>query len=115
MAVTIFFCYAREDELHLRKLQKHLRPLQRQGLIETWYDRNISPGAEWEKEITKHLQGAHIILLLISSDFIDSEYCYAIEIQQALERHKRGEASVIPVIVRPIYWQETLGQLQALP
>src|SRR5207249_3444811 len=56
-----------------------------------------------------------IILLLVSPDFMDSDYCYGIEMQRALERHERGEACVIPVIVRPVYWQGVLGHLQALP
>ena len=115
MSVSIFFCYAHEDEALLNKLKSHLRPLQRQGLIDVWHDRNISAGTEWEQEITKHLNEAKIILLLVSSDFMDSDYCYSIEMKRALERHQRGEARVIPIIVRPVYWQGILGKLQALP
>ncbi len=108
-------CYAHEDEALLNKLKTHLRPLQRQGLIDVWHDRDISAGTEWESEIKKHLNEAEIILLLVSPDFIDSEYCYGIEMKRALERHQRGEARVIPIIVRPVYWQGILGTLQALP
>ena len=116
MPVTIFFCYAREDEALLNKLKTHLRPLQRQGLIDVWYDRDISAGTEWEQEIREHLNTAQIVLLLVSPDFIDSEYCYSIEMKRALERHARGEAKVIPIILRPVYWYgEPLGKLQALP
>jgi hypothetical protein len=115
MAVSIFFCYAREDEALLNKLKAHLRPLQRQGLIDVWHDRDISAGTEWEQEIKKHLNEAKIILLLFSPDFIDSEYCYGIEMKRALERYQRGEARVVPIIVRPVYWQGILGHLQALP
>lgn len=77
---------------------------------------------EWEKEIQNHLNTAQIILLLISPDFIASEYCYGTEMKHALERHKRGEARVIPVILRPVSaWERVppgdiqIGQLQALP
>jgi WD40 repeat protein len=116
MPITIFFCYAREDEQLLNKLKAHLRPLQRQGLIDVWHDRDISAGTEWEKEISKHLSTAQIILLLVSPDFMDSDYCYSIEMGQALKRHEKGEAKVIPVILRPVYWYgEPLGKLQALP
>ena len=116
MPVTIFFCYAREDEALLNKLKTHLRPLQRQGLIDVWYDRNISAGTEWEQEINQQLNSAQIVLLLVSPDFMDSDYCYSIEMKRALERHTRGEAKVIPVILRPVYWHgEPLGKLQALP
>ena len=115
MSVSIFFCYAHEDEDLLNKLKRHLWPLQRQGLIAVWHDRDISAGTEWEQEIHQHLNAAQIILLLVSPDFMYSEYCYGIEMQRALERHKAGEARVIPVIVRSVYWQGILGNLQALP
>src|SRR5216683_1299922 len=112
MPVKIFFCYAHEDEPLLNKLKTHLKPLQRQGLIDVWYDRDITAGSEWEREIDAQLDNAQIILLLISPDFMDSDYCYGIEMQRALERDQRGEARVIPVIVRPVYWQgEPLGKL----
>src|SRR5258708_5422684 len=116
MAIKIFFCYAHEDEALLNKLKAHLKPFQLEGLIELWYDRDISAGTEWEREISKHLNTADIILLLISPDFMASEYCYSIEMKRAVERHECEEARVIPVILRPVYWQiEKLGGLQALP
>ena len=114
--VRIFFCYARKDELLLNQLKNHLQPLQRQGLIKLWYDREIRAGSEWESVIKKQLDMAQIILLLVSPDFMASDYCYSIEMQRALERHQRGEATVIPIILRPVYWHgEPLGRLQALP
>ncbi len=114
--IEIFCCYAREDEALLNKLKTHLRPLQRQGLIDVWYDREISAGTEWEQEIKQHLNTAQIILLLVSPDFMDSDYCYGIEMTRAIERHKSGEARVIPIILRWAIWKETpIGKLQALP
>jgi len=114
--VKIFFCYAHEDEALLNKLKTHLKPLQRQGFIDVWSDRNISAGAEWGREIDKHLNTAQIILLLISPDFMASDYCYSIEMKQAIERHERGEAKVIPIILRPVYWQGApFSKLQTLP
>ncbi len=115
MPIQIFFCYAHEDELLLNKLKTHLRPLQRQGLIDLWHDRDISAGTEWEREISQHLNSAQIILLLVSPDFMNSDYCYGIEMKRAIERHERGDARVIPVILRPVYWHGVLGKLQALP
>src|SRR6266568_383756 len=114
--IEIFCCYAREDQELLQRLKKHLMPLQRQGLITIWSDTNINAGAEWEKEINKHLDTAHIILLLVSSDFMDSEYCYSKEMKQAMQRREQGEARVIPVILRPTYWKGApFEKLQALP
>ena len=116
MAVKIFFCYAHEDEPYLNKLKAYLRPLQRQELIAVWHDRDISAGSEWELEIKEQLNTAHIILLLISPDFMDSDYCYGIEMQRALERQRHGVARVIPVILRPVYWQNApFAHLQVLP
>ena len=114
--IEIFCCYAREDQELLRNLQKHLMPLQRQGLITIWSDTDINAGATWEEEIDKHLNTAHIILLLVSPDFMASEYCYSKEMKQAMQRHERGEARVIPIILRPTYWKGApFDKLQALP
>jgi hypothetical protein len=116
MPITIFFCYARKDKALLNELKTHLRPLQRQGLIEVWDDGDISAGTEWEQEIVKHLNAAQIILLLVSPSFMNSDYCYSIEMKRAVERHKRKEACVIPVILDHVYWQvDPLNKLQALP
>lgn len=115
MSVKIFCCYAHEDKPLLDRLKKQLKPLQRQALIEIWHDGDISAGTEWEQEIKKRLNDAQIILLLVSPDFMASDYCYGIEIVQALERHKRKEARVVPIILRPVSWMDTLGNLQALP
>src|SRR6266581_9251503 len=116
MPDKIFFCYAHEDEPLLNKLKAHLRPLQRQGLIDVWYDRDIDAGIEWEQAIKEQLNISQIILLLVSPDFMDSDYCYGTEMKLALKRHEQKEAQVIPVILRPCLWKSSpLGKLQALP
>jgi tetratricopeptide (TPR) repeat protein len=115
-SVEIFCCYARKDHSLLNELRMHLIPLKRQGLITLWADTDIDAGIEWEKEIERHLETAQIILLLISPEFIASDYCYGIEMKRAMERHNRGEARVIPIILRPVYWQGTpFSVLQVLP
>jgi hypothetical protein len=112
----IFFCYAREDEKLRIELEKQLNILKRQGFINFWHDREISAGKEWEREIDAHLNTAHIILLLVSPDFMVSDYCYSKEMKRAMERHEAGEACVIPVILRPVIWRKApFGKLQALP
>jgi|GEM_PF-1715546 len=115
-SIEVFFSYAHEDEELCKKLEKHLRVLKRLGTINIWHDRHINAGSEWKREIEKHLNTAQIILLLVSSDFMASDYCYNVEMKRAIERHKRGEARVIPIILRPAHWEGTpLRQLQALP
>lgn len=85
-------------------------------MIAGWHDRRIAAGTEWAGEIDKHLNSALIILLLISPDFLSSDYCYDLEMKRAMERHERGEARVVPVILRPVYWGDApFGKLQALP
>lgn len=115
-AIEVFFSYSHKDEDLRDELEKHLSILKRQGVIQSWHDRRIGAGREWEGEIDKHLNTAHIILLLISADFLTSDYCYEVEMKRAMERHQAGETRVIPVILRPCDWEDALfGKLQALP
>lgn len=114
--LRVFFCYSHVDEKLRDELAKHLRILERQGIIEGWHDRRIEAGECWETEILSHLQTADIILLLVSADFLASNYCWDIEMKNALVRHENGSARVIPVILRPCSWQAApFGKLQALP
>jgi internalin A len=115
-AVQLFLSYSHKDESLRNELETHLKLLQRQRLIETWYDRLIEAGDEWKEKIDDNLERAEIILLLVSADFIASDYCYEKEMRRALERHEKGEARVIPVIVRDVNWSRApFAKLQALP
>ena len=114
--IEIFCCYAREDQDLMKSLRKHLMPLQRRGLITIWSDTDIDAGTAWEEEIKKHLDSAQIILLLISPDFMASDYCYGKEMQRALARHKAGTCRVIPILLRPTFWEDApFSSLQLLP
>ena len=102
----VFFSYAHEDEPLLGELLKHLGILKRLGVIRDWHDRKITAGTEWKGQIDQHLDSAGVILLLVSADFIASDYCWDVEMKRAMERHDEGEARVIPVILRPVDgWQ----------
>lgn len=116
-SLKVFCSYSHKDESLQDELETHLKLLQMQGYIETWHDRKILPGNEWEGEIDQNLERADIILLLISIDFILSEYCFDIEMKRALERHEDGEAIVIPIILRKVdnLFELPFGKLQALP
>ena len=114
--VSVFMSYAHEDEQLRVALCKHFAVLEHKGLITTWYDRRITAGKEWKGEIDRNLESAGIILLLVSADFMDSDYCYDVEMTRALERHERQEGLVVPIILRPVMWQDTpFSKLQALP
>src|SRR5258708_22257879 len=114
--VNVFLSYAHKDKVLRDQLDEHLSLLKRLKLIRTWHDRDIMPGTEWRQAIDTHLNAAHLILLLISPAFMSSEYCYTKEMKRAVERHEAGEAYVIPIILRPVDWQDApFGKLQALP
>ena len=90
--------------------------MEHQGLIQPWHDRRIIAGEDWADEIDDNLNRADIILLLISADFIASDYCYKNELEQAMAQHKAGKARVIPIILRPADWSGTsFSKLQAFP
>ncbi|MDX2029971.1 MAG: toll/interleukin-1 receptor domain-containing protein [Blastocatellia bacterium] len=114
--IKLFFSYSHKDEALREELVKHLAGLKRSGVLETWDDRNIDAGDEWAASIDQHINSAHIILLLISPDFIASTYCYEVEMKRAMERHESRDAVVIPVILRPCDWNNLpFSGLQALP
>ncbi len=115
-ALDLLISYAHADEELHDQLAKHLKPLEREGVIRPWHDRRITPGREFEGAIDEKLDEAELILLLISPDFVNSEYCWEKEMLRAMERHEAGEARVIPVILRPTDWHRTpFGKLLALP
>jgi internalin A len=115
-AVRLFYSYSHKDETLRNELETHLKLLQRQGLIESWHDRQIEAGEEWKQKIDDNLERADIVLLLVSADFIASDYCYEKEMERALERHAKGEARVIPVLIRDVSWRSApFAKLTALP
>lgn len=112
----LFFSYSHKDEDLRSALETHLAMLRREGLILPWHDRRITAGQSWNSEIDKNINEADIIILLISPDFINSDYCYGKELMRALERHESGEAHVLPIISRPVDWTRApFSKLQALP
>ncbi len=114
--VEIFFSYSHKDEDLRDELATHLSILERNGIISGWHDRLIEAGEEWENHIDERMNSARVVLLLVSSDFIASNYCWNVEVKRAMERHKEGEACVVPVILRPVNWRTApFGKLQALP
>jgi hypothetical protein len=115
-SVSVFVSYAHADETLRRELGKHLSVLERQGLISTWHDRMIPAGEEWGGAIDRRLDEAQVILLLVSADFVQSHYCYDVEMRRAIERHEGREALVVPVILRPVVTSGLpFSKIQTLP
>ena len=116
MAFEVFISYSHQDRELQKKLAIALSNLRNQKLISDWFDGDITPGTEWKKQILAHLAQDQIILLLISPDFMASDFCYSIEMQQAITRHDHNQARVIPIILRPTDWEGTpFEKLLALP
>ena len=111
-----FISYSHKDDAALDRLHTHLATLRREGSIDAWFDREILAGGEIDAEIAKELESCELFLLLVSPDFLASDYCVEREMQRALERHEAGEARVVPIIIEPCDWASSpLRQLKALP
>lgn len=114
--VEVCISYSHKDYRLREKLETHFSLLKRQGVIDAWHDRRITAGREWASAIDEHLDRAALILLLVSADFLASDYCYDREMTRALERHDAGDARVIPIILRPVDWHNApFARLEALP
>jgi DNA-binding FadR family transcriptional regulator/class 3 adenylate cyclase len=112
----VFLSYSHGDNRLRDRLDDHLAPLKRDSSVIAWDDREISAGQDWRKEIGIQLEKSDIIILLVSSRFLSSDFCWHVETQRALERDAIDAARVIPVILSACDWQGSpLGRLQALP
>jgi hypothetical protein len=114
--INLFFAYAQKDERFASELEKHLFALRHQRMISMWSARQVVAGSVREEAVQQYLLAADIILVLLSADFLASDYAYSQEMMQALRRHHIGEAIVIPIILRSCSWENTpFAKLQALP
>lgn len=115
-AVRVFCAYSHRDQPYREQLVTHLSGLVRDGLIELWFDRMISPGVDWNSEIASQLDSAEIVVLLLSADFAKSEYCVGVEMKRAQERADRNDIRAVPVFIRPFHWPNSpLHRFQGLP
>ena len=114
--IKLFYSYSHVDEELRNELEKHLAMLRREKILRGWHFRKITPGKEWKNEIDRNLETAKVISLLVSPDFMNSDYCYDIEMKRAMELHNTGKARVIPIILRAVdYSRAPFAKLQALP
>lgn len=100
--VTLFYSYAHEDEGLRDELQGHLKILERRGLLAPWHDRRIVPGQDWSQQIDTNLRVAELVLLLVSKDFIESDYIMGTELGAAMKRHAAQQTVVVPIVVRAV-------------
>ena len=114
--LKVFISYSHKDEALKNELEEHLALLKRLGKIQIWQDRAIDAGEEWNEKIRQALDTADIILLLVTSRFINSDFCFSKEMHRAMMRHEQKTARVIPIIIAPCSWQDApFSKLQVLP
>jgi hypothetical protein len=112
----VFISYSHRDEKALDSLHKHLIMLRRDGLIETWYDREILAGGDIDGEVQVNLADSDLFLAIVSPDFLASDYCYKREMEVAIKRHNEGTLRVVPIILEPCDWQSSpLKHQKAVP
>ena len=116
MPWQVFYSYSHKDEQLRDQLATYLAPLRQKSLITEWYDRKIEPGVNWDTEISSRLNQADLVLALLSPDFLASEYCFGVEMEQAFSRVKQGNSRLLPVLLRPCLWEESrFSALQMAP
>ena len=114
--IEVFLSFAPEDQAMRDTLVMHLAQLEREGSILPWHEGKLEPGEEKTAEITRRLASADVVLLLVSANFIASNDRYEVDVKRAMERHARGDARVVPVVLRPCDWKSSVfGALEALP
>lgn len=114
--ITAFLSYSRRDLRYLKRLEVQLETFRQQGLLDPWHDRCFIPGDAWEPLLLHKLATSDLILLLVSPDFLASDFIYRVELQTAFKRHEAGEARLVPVLLRPVdLTNHPLARLQWLP
>ncbi len=111
----VFISYSHKDTKWLERIQVHLKPLEREGLIDRWDDTRIKAGKKWQEEIEKALASAKVAILLVSADFLASDFIVDNEFPPLLAAAKADGAVIIPVILSPSLFEQTdLAQFQAV-
>lgn len=112
----LFISYSHRDEAHKEDLDEHLTMLKRQNIISLWHDRKIIPGDNWKDQIDDNLEKADIIIFLVSSSFLASDYCFDKEVKRAMQKKEEGSAEIISIILRPCDWKSCdFARFQAVP
>jgi hypothetical protein len=112
----VFVSYSHMDERWLRRMLVHLRPLQNEGVVDVWSDTRIRPGDDWRTKIEQALESASVAVLLVSADFLASEFIIENELPPLLRAAETNGTTILPVIVGPSSFPETasLGRFQAM-
>ena len=101
----VFISYSHSDEEEKNKLVSHLGVLQGHGLVSLWSDDYVGPGGDWKTELDKVMAHAKIAVLLITANFLNSEFILQSEVPELLRRHQSDELVIIPVIAKACAWR----------
>ena len=115
--VNIFISYSGKDSDLMNDLLTQLKVLTiSDKQIEIWEDGLLEPGIDWDQEIKNKLNAAHIVLMLVSANFLTTNYIWNIEVQDTLLKQQKGDVTALPIILSPCAWTQTpLAKFQALP
>ena len=114
--LRLFLSYSHKDKKYVDELRKALKPTERNGLIQPWYDGEITAGEEWKPLIEQRLRDADIIVCQLSRDFLDSDFCVLNELETAIQRREAGEAVLVAYVLHDCDWKETkVAKFQILP
>ena len=111
----VFVSYSRKDASWFQRLYEHLRPLAATGHFELWSDSDITPGESWRDAIQRSIESANAIILLISPDYLASEFIANLELPQLIEAAKARSVPIIPILIRPTAYQSLIGQPSVNP
>jgi len=114
---TIFISYSHNDEIWKDKLIKHLKVLQRQNMLNIWDDRQLKAGDQWFEKIKNALNEATVAVMMVSADFLDSNFILSEEVPVLLKKREREGLRIVPIIIKPCVWQAIgwLSKMQAVP
>jgi len=112
----IFISYSHKDKAFIDRLMVHLKPLEKHGLIDAWVDSRILAGEQWKAEINTALSSSQVAILLVSADFLASDFIVDNELPPLLEKAKEEGVTIIPVILKPCRFnrEKTISQFQAI-
>lgn len=103
----VFISYSHSDKEWLDRLQIHIKPYERKGIIEPWDDTKIKVGSQWKDEIKKALDSAKVAVLLVSADFIASDFITENELKPLLVAAKNEGTIILPIIIKPCAYSES--------
>lgn len=114
--VKVFLSYSKEDEKYKIRLDKHLKSLERENYIDSFNYGDIKAGEVWQEQLQRNLNKAEVILLLISVHSLANDYILDKQIANAINRTKKGQAIVIPILISSVYYEGTgLEEYKILP